>query len=68
MIFKEIQPTPLSASKERLNTEGSIKLHIEIGDLVRNVLFTVLEKQVFYVLLGTFFIDEYILSILSDEE
>lgn len=66
-ISKDVQPSQLSALKDRLKARGSIILHIRIGDSLTSVLFTVVKTLTIAVLVGTAFTDQHILAVLSDE-
>lgn len=60
----EVQLLLLFSSKDVLKSKGGITIHIRIGDILTNVLFTVAKNLTIDVLLLTVFIDEQILAIL----
>lgn len=63
-----VEPSLLSASKDQINVEGSITLHLRIGDPFITVQFTVALNLFIDVLVGTDTIKEHVLAILSEEE
>lgn len=57
-----------SRQKTDLKQKGNFTLHVRIGDLLTNVLYTVVEKLAIDVRLVTGFIEEHIRATLSDEQ
>lgn len=67
-VFKEVQPSLLSALKGLLETRISIIVLVRIGDLLTSLLLTVVKRLALDVLQGTAFFHEHILALVPVEK